>query len=225
MEMLIESSLKAMRSVFAPGMLGLFIKSVLLTVVVLTLFVIGASGFFAWFFANNPWIAWVGGIGSAMLAWFLFPGIMPVIVNFFDDRIAGMIEQQDYATSRPAQNPPFWPEFWHDVRFSLKAIALNILALPLYLIPVINLFLFYALNGYLLGREFFMMVAKRHMTIQDANHLRKRHGQIVMAGGIMLTVLATVPILNLFAPFWGIALMTHIYHHLSRSKNAEILLS
>src|SRR5690606_18771637 len=109
-----------------------------------------------------------GGLAALILAWFLFPGIMPVIVHFFDNRIAGAIERRDYpASPQPAQQP-FWPEFWHDVRFALLAVGLNLLALPLYLFPPLNLLVFYGLNGYLLGREFFGMVARRHLAASQA---------------------------------------------------------
>ena len=52
---------------------------------------------------------------------------------------------------------PFWPELLHDLGFTVKALLLNILVLPLYLVPVLNLVLFYWLNGRLLGREYFVM--------------------------------------------------------------------
>src|SRR5262249_47955089 len=149
-----------------------------------------------------------------MIAWFLFPGIMPVIVSFFDNRIADIIERQDYPAA-PAQPAEFLPEMLHDLRFSCVTILLNILVLPLYLFPLLFPFVFYGLNGYLLGREFFVMAARRHMPIVEAEALRKRHANSVLAAGVILTLLATIPIVNLFAPFWGIAIMVHLYHRLA----------
>ncbi len=147
-----------------------------------------------------------------MIAWFLFPGIMPVIVNFWGDRIGDIIEEQDYV--KPAAARPFWPELLHDVRFSFMTLLINILVLPLYLLPVINFLLFYGLNGTLLGREFFVMAARRHVSLEEAFALRKRNSWIIFMVGVLLVVCATIPIVNLFAPFWGIAVMTHLYHRL-----------
>lgn len=225
MEHLLISATRAVRSLFAPGMLGIFIWSVLLTVAVLIGFVIVMSGFFTWLAGqiHSDALAWVGTIGSMALAWMLFPGIMPIIVNFFDDRISRAIEQQDYPASPPLQQPDFWPELWHDVRFSAFAIFINILVLPLYLLPVLNLFLFYLLNGYLLGREFFVMAARRHLPLGEAAALRRRHSKIVLAAGIALALVATLPILNLIAPFWGIALMVHLYHRLAGTPSSAVL--
>ena len=213
MDHLISSAVRAVGSLTAPGMFGTMVMCVLVTIAALVGFVGLAGVFFSWLF-TDPMFAWLGGIGSAVLAWFLFPGIMPVIVNFFGERIASIIEKKDYPQAQPIQDASAVKEFLHDAKFSAMTIGLNILVLPLYLLPVINLFLFYLLNGYLLGREFFVMVARRHQPIPEAETLRRRYSRTVMAAGIMLAFLATIPILNLLAPFWGIALMTHLYHRL-----------
>jgi uncharacterized protein involved in cysteine biosynthesis len=116
------------------------------------------------------------------------------------------------------------PEIFHDARFTLTAIGLNLLVLPLYLVPGINLVLFYLLNGYLLGREFFVAMARRHMPINEAIQLRKDHSRIITLGGIGLAFLATIPLVNLFAPFWGVAMMTHLFHALKPEPKVKFLL-
>jgi CysZ protein len=217
MSILLPSAARAFRSLLAPGMFSVMIICVCTTIAALIGFVI-TSGIIvglAQGSGDTNGIAVAGSMFiSAIIAWFLFPGIMPVIVNFFGERIASIIEKKDYPQALPIQNATLWKELLHDAKFSSMTILINILMLPLYLLPVINLFLFYLLNGYLLGREFFVMVARRHQPIPEAENLRKRYSRTIMLAGIMLTVMATIPILNLFAPFWGIALMTHLYHKL-----------
>jgi len=215
MEQLSISSVKAVSSLFIPGMLMILLKSLIVTILSLTLFFFGASSFFFWLFGAGSWLSWLGAFGSGVFAWFLFPAITPIIVNFFDTRIVGIIENHDYPNARKVQQPPFVNEFMHDVKFTAKALLLNMVALPFYLIPVFNLLLFYGLNGYLLGREFFVMVARQHMPIENAITLHKNHGRIVSLAGTSLAIAATIPIINLFAPIWGIALMTHLFHRLT----------
>ena len=228
MERLIEAALKAIGSIFSPGMFGVFVKSLFLTLAALIGFVVLATslaGMIAGHLSDPAvasWLPMLSGFGAMLFAYFLFPGIMPIFVNFFDAKIATLIESKDYPYAAPI-NPPFWPEFRHDVRFSLKAVSLNILVLPLYLIPMVNLFVFYALNGHLLGKEFFVMVARRYLPLPEALALRKTHGRTIFAGGVMLTLLATIPFLNLLAPFWGIAVMTHLYHSLNNTPKIEVL--
>ena len=141
---------------------------------------------------------------------------MPIIVNFFDERIANLIERADYPNTPQAASRPFWPEFLHDMRFTGIVIMLNIIVLPLYLVPLLNIFIFFGMNGYLLGREFFMMVARRHIPIAEAEALRIKYRNTITLAGAALTFLATIPLLNLIAPFWGIAVMVHLYHKLTQ---------
>lgn len=226
MESLFVSFTKAIRSLFAPGMFGIFIASVIVTIFALGGFIFLTTMAANWWFAGDEdsyFQVFGSFIFSVLLAWFLFPGIMPIIVNFFDVKIARSIEAQDYPASQPLAEPLFWPEFWHDVRFSLFAITLNIMVLPLYFVPLVNAVLFYVLNGYLLGREFFIMVARRHIALEEAKKLRKNYARYAFLAGVALAFCATIPILNLFAPFWGIAVMTHLYHALQKTPKAQVL--
>lgn len=222
MEALGIAVVRAVKSMFTPGMMVLFILCTLVTVAALLSFVGISTAVFTWMaehmqdhYILSKLLPYIGSFGASIIAWFLFPGIMPVIVNFFDDRIARLIEQHDYPNAIASHVPPFWGELWHDVRFSLIAVLLNILVLPFYLLPGINLFLFYWLNGYLLGREFFVMVARRHLPVKDAEALRKRYSRTILVSGILFVLLATIPVINLFAPFWIIAVMVHLFHHFS----------
>jgi CysZ protein len=52
---------------------------------------------------------------------------------------------------------------WQNIAVALKftsvMVVLNLIALPWYLVPILNVIVFYGLNAYLLGRENFEMVA------------------------------------------------------------------
>jgi CysZ protein len=214
MENLITAFAKAIRSLFAPGMFGVFIKSIFITVIALALLVL-ISGWMGALLSNSFGIAILSTLGSMALAWFLFPGIMPIIVSFFDEEIVALIETQDYPGLAAPRTGDFWPHLAHDVRFTLTAVALNILVLPLYVILPLIPFIFYGLNGYLLGKEFFFTVAKRHIALDEARRLVKQHAMLIWMSGIGLTIAATIPIINFIAPFWGIAVMTHLFHRLA----------
>jgi len=228
MDKLINSALKSFRSLAAPGMTGIIIKSIIITIIFLSLLVggliyasaVAADHWSYWRYAG--YISWVASFGAIILAWFLFPGIMPLIVSFFDESIIRNIENHEYPPASPPIETSIWREFPHDLKFALKALLLNIILLPFYLIPVVNFFIFLALNGHLLGSEFYLTVARRHLPYKEAVAARKANSSLVFLGGILLVFLATIPIINLIAPFWGIAMMTHLYHlnnsPLSRSE-------
>ena len=82
--------------------------------------------------------------------------------------------------------------------------------------PGVNLIAFYVGNGYLLGREYFEMVAMRHLPAEEARRLRKAHMGYVSLCGLIIAGLASVPILNLLTPLFATAFMVRIYKQLAR---------
>jgi len=78
------------------------------------------------------------------------------------------------------------------------------------LMPLIT----WALNGYLLGREFFTLVAARHLGRAAAHAMRQHFAlQVWLAGALMAAPLA-FPLVNLLVPVLGVATFTHVYHRL-----------
>lgn len=229
MEKLLSSLLRTARSLLAPGMLRLFLKTMLLSLIVLLWFILFSSLAVSWLSHNLQgqaaanYLPWLGSIGGTMIAWILFPAIMPVIVKCFDAQVVLMIEEETYPDTKQLPSAPFWPDFLQDMRFSCMAILLNLLVLPLYMLPVLNLVLFYLLNGYLLGHEFFRMAARRHVPAHEIQQLCQRYAAVIILAGIVLTLIATIPVINVLAPFLSIAFMVHLYHRLDRRLTVEFV--
>lgn len=78
--------------------------------------------------------------------------------------------------------------------------------------------LFYAANGWLLGREFFHMAARRHLPSDRADALRRDRGGAVMALGVGIALLLTVPLLNILVPVLAAAAYTHLFHIVSPTR-------
>lgn len=161
--------------------------------------------------------------GGLALAWFLFPLLFPVFVSFFDDYVVEAIEREDYPLVTPA-NPPFWPTLMQDIWFSVKALSINILLLPVYfLLPGIGQLIYYGLNGYLLGMQFFRMSAGRRLDRQQTRKLSSKYGFTILSAGVLLMLAATIPLLNLVAPILCVAAMLHLYH-LAVGNDKQVLL-
>jgi uncharacterized protein involved in cysteine biosynthesis len=224
--MLILTFTKALRNLLLPDILKLFLFCLLA-------YAIGWS-ILAWVFsaAINAYIGaagtggfimhFLGSAGGMIVAWFLFPLLYPILVSFFDDKMAAVIEREDYPHLPPAE-PPFWPTVLNDAAFSLKAIGLNILCIPLYLIPLVGLVVYYGLNGYLLGMQFFRMVAGRRVNAAEADIMQKQAYHSILLTGIAISLCSTVPLLNLAAPLVGVATMLHLFHALRATGKQEIL--
>ena len=106
------------------------------------------------------------------------------------------------------------------VSFVVVSLFLNLLALPLYLIPGVNAFVFYLLNGYLLGREYFELVAQRRMEPAEMTALRRRGRLRWIMAGVVIAVLFTIPIVNLAVPILATAFMVHLFEGARRAKSA-----
>jgi len=78
--------------------------------------------------------------------------------------------------------------------------------------------LFYGANGWLLGREFFHMAARRHLPSDRADALRRDRGGAVMALGVGIALLLTVPLLNILVPVLAAAAYTHLFHIVSAKR-------
>ena len=94
------------------------------------------------------------------------------------------------------------------LRIALPALALNLVAIPLYFIPVVNAVTFYTLNGFLMGREYATVTAVRHMSYKDAVAFRKRFGLSVFMVGLACSLVPFV------APLVGASAMTRLIQSL-----------
>ena len=98
------------------------------------------------------------------------------------------------------------------------ALGANLLALLAYLLlaPLAPL-IFVALNGWLLGREYFSVAALRRLSPGEAQLLRSRHTMEIWALGALVALPLAIPVVNLLVPTLGAAAFTHLFHRLVKS--------
>jgi uncharacterized protein involved in cysteine biosynthesis len=165
-------------------------------------------------------ISWLGdllGWGSLVLmlvlSFFLMIPVASAITSLFLDDVAQAVEDKHFAGLPAVPRVSFFDGLKDTVNFLGVLILANILALFVYVIlPFAAPFIFYAMNGFLLGREYFMLAAMRREGRAGARVLRARHtGEIWLAGCLMALPL-TIPLLNLLIPVLGAATFTHLYH-------------
>ncbi|NQU71160.1 MAG: EI24 domain-containing protein [Rhodospirillales bacterium] len=171
------------------------------------------------------WLDWIvealGSTAAFIVAVLLFPGIALVIVSLFLEPIVRAVEARHYPGRPPGRNQPIAETLVNVIRLVLISVILNLLALPLYLIPILNLFVFYFLNGYLLGREYFELVAFRRMGVGEARILRKQRKGRVFIGGVVITVLLSIPIISWMMPVVAVAFMVHLFEGLRSRDTAS----
>lgn len=163
-------------------------------------------------------LAWLGALAVLVLGLLFFPGASNAICGLFLDSVSAAVEARHYPDLGPARSQPIGEALAGSVRFLAVSIALNLVLLPVYILaPGLNLVIFYGANGYLMGREYFEMVAARRMPAAEARELRQRRAGSVWFSGVLIAVVTTVPILNLAGPVIGTALMLHTFERLRKA--------
>lgn len=150
----------------------------------------------------------------------VFPAIVTGISGVFLDEVAGLVERKYYPEDPPGRELPFQRALIYSLKFMALVIVINILLLPVYVVSLfivgLGIALYYLVNGYFLGREYFETVALRHIPLDQAVASRRANGMRLFLTGIVIAFALTIPIVNLISPILGIAMLVHIYKGLGR---------
>lgn len=152
--------------------------------------------------------------------WLAWRIVAMAVINFFADEVVQAVEAKHYpeAAAR-ARDLPLGEQFSTSARSALRALVVNLIALPFALVLLFTgigpALLFWAVNAALLGRELQDMVWLRHrQSATDPAPVGK--AERFMLGGAVAAMLA-LPLVNLIAPILGAAAATHLIHRKDRT--------
>ncbi len=186
------------------------------------LYALNAMGAQDWIVDAIGGVTWVGSFltfGSLalmlLLSVFLMVPVASLITSLFLDEVADAVEARHYPHLADTPNFGFFEGLRDSVNFLGLLIGANLLALMLWaFVPPLAPLIFWGVNGYLLGREYFQIAARRHLDRASAKALyRANRGRVWMAGVLMAMPLS-LPLINLFIPVLGAATFTHQFHRL-----------
>jgi CysZ protein len=159
-----------------------------------------------------------GSLAALVLAWALFPAMTMLILGFFLDRVVAAVERRHYPELPPARRIGIGEALASALRILALAVIVNLVLLPVYFLPPINLFIYYGLNGYVVGREYFELVALRRLDGAAARAMWRWHrGRLVLAG-VVIVFLLSLPLFNLVAPVVAAAFMLHVFEGVRRAS-------
>jgi uncharacterized protein involved in cysteine biosynthesis len=161
-------------------------------------------------------LGWTSVLFMIGLSVFLMVPVASAFTGFFLEDVADAVEDRHYPQLPPATPLSFAEGLRQSVNFLGVVVAVNIGALFVYpfLGPAIPL-AFWAVNGFLLGREYFSLVALRRLPRSEVKAMRRRNRWTLWAAGTLMAAPLSVPILNLVIPVLGVATFTHLYHQLA----------
>lgn len=170
-----------------------------------------------------PWIGefgWLDNLASfavlpvmAVASIFLMMPIAALCISFLLDEVVDAVEARHYPFAQPVEPVPFWDAFGEGLQFLGLLIVVNLLALLLYLTPLAP-FVFWGVNGLMLGREYATLVAQRRLGRSGARKFRGTNRMAIWGLGILMVIPLSVPVLNLAVPILGAAAFTHLVHRL-----------
>lgn len=161
----------------------------------------------------NDLLSWGSILIMMILSIFLMVPVASAITSIFLEDVAQAVEDKHYPHLPPVPRFGIWMAIKDSINFIGVIIAANTVALVFYILfaplaPII----FWALNGFLLGREYFQLAAMRRVGLEKAKELRKKHIVTIWIAGTLMAIPLSIPLVNLLIPILGAATFTHIYH-------------
>lgn len=171
-------------------------------------------------YVSSSWLlGMLGGLVTLVLAWFLFPFVASAFVLLFLERVARIVEARHYPDLPPAPGLPFLTAIGSSLGFLASVLAANALLLVLLVFfPIAWPVGYLVVNGWLLGREYFELVALRRISPAAARTMRDRRRPELLLTGIGLTFLFTLPIVNLVIPILATATLVHRFEYWRRAS-------
>ncbi|MDG1504933.1 MAG: EI24 domain-containing protein [Planktomarina sp.] len=178
-----------------------------------------SSALVAGVIGDQSWLGSLFNIGGvlftiALSIWLMVP-VASAIIALFLDEVAQAVEARHYPHLPKQAAAKLQDQILVSIRFLGLLILANIGALILSMIlPFLGPVVFWATNGYLMGREFFQMAAMRRLPRAQAQELLRRHQGSIWRAGILMAIPLTIPLVGLFIPILGAATFTHLFERL-----------
>lgn len=223
--MLLQAAAAALRQTLSPPLRAILFKSLALTVALLALLWFALTRLLSHYLEGHPFgdypilegfAYFLVGAGLLVPLFFVLPAVSALVAGFFLDDAAEIVERTDFSHDPPGRPLPLGRAVLYGLRFAGLSLLVNLAALLLVFVPVVNVVAFFGANAYLLGREYFEMAAARFRPVPEAARMRVDNRLTVLAAGALMAGLVLVPVLNLLTPLFGIALMVHVHKRLER---------
>jgi CysZ protein len=214
------SAIAALKQILTPPFRSVLAKCLGLTLAVLVLLWIGLDKAIV-DYANvtSPWLSTLmslaTGLGLIFILAFLVAPVSSLIAGFFLDELAERVERETGGANTVGRALPTGQAIWLSARFACVSLLVNLCALLLLLVPVVNIIAFLTANAYLLGREYFELAALRYRPIDEVRALRRKHALYLFVCGFFIAAFVAIPVVNLLTPLFGVAFMVRVHRRIA----------
>jgi CysZ protein len=148
-----------------------------------------------------------------VIALVLWPIVAMIVSGLFFDVAADRLEAKILPQAKRGKPPSALAGLLAGLRFAAVSVPLNLLALPLYFIPGLNLAVAIGLNAFLLSRENYMLAAMRYGDFASARQeLRAQRGSVLVAA-LPGACFSIIPFVSFVVPLWALATMVRLRAH------------
>ena len=211
------------------------LKSIVLAIFALWALAAGGGSVLSWLFSGDLTLPWIGtlNLDGSLIGWgafwiilglsvFLMVPVASAMSAFFVDDVAHAVEERHYPNSQAQHRSKLSEEVRESLGFLGTMLVANLIALIFYaLFTVFAPIIFWLLNGYLIGREYFYMAAKRYLGRDTALSAFRDHRFRVWMCGVILVLPMSVPLLNLLVPVLAAASFTHLFQGWMADRNGQ----
>ncbi|WP_298423666.1 sulfate transporter family protein [Rhodoblastus sp.] len=223
---MIDDALASFRDMFSPPFRSVLYKSLGLTLALLAMLWLALERLAIWmttggssWFQGAPWLMTLvevaAGLGLFIVLVFLIAPVAMLVAGFFLDELADHVEKNIYPPARRGKAAPVVASLWLALKFSGVALAVNLFAFLLWLLPGVNALVFFIANAYLFSREYFELAALRFRPIEEVRVLRRSNRLTIFVAGLLIALFVATPLLNLLTPLFGVGLMARVHKRLA----------
>ena len=219
---MLKSAVRAFGDLFSPEFRSVLFKALGMTialfiaVLVIAELLIASFTHFSW-----PWADRLVEVGTGLALLFAFFFLLSPFTAAFAglvlDQFAEMVEERHYPWDPRGTPLPAGRAILMALQFFIVVLLVNLAVLPMVFFGF-GAFVLVAANAYLIGREYFEMVATRHMPVEEAKILRKENSPTVFVAALLPAAMSVVPFVNLVVPLFSTAYFTHLFKSVQASS-------
>ncbi len=221
--MVLSSAGKAFNGLFDPRSRSIVLKSLGLTILLFFGLWLGIQAlvdtFILPFFSGWVWVTtlllWVLGAGVLIAAGFVLAPTTAVFAGLFLDEVAENVETSHYPQDEPGSAMPLGASITLALQFGVLVLLANFFALMLVWLAGFGVIIFFIMNGYLIGREYFLFASMRFRPELEAKAMMKKYSLEIFFSGLIIAGFMSIPIMNLFTPVFAASIMVHLHKDLS----------
>jgi CysZ protein len=212
---MISAAFKALGDLLSKEFRSVLFKATAMTLALFVAILVGVEVLLSYLMVIPwPWAETLAAIGAGLVLlvafFFMMAPVTAIFAGLYLDDVAGRVEARHYSGDPKGVPLSGFRAVQTSLQFALIILVVNIAVLPFVFTGIGAVALIVA-NAYLLSREFFEMIAMRHMPVDEARLLRKANTPRVFAAGFVPALLSIIPVVNLVVPLFATSYFMHIF--------------